>query len=93
MARNRIAEAEHMMFRQQMTIGREHKTRNVLNYLRDHEEGITPMIAFKRFNVTRLASIIFELRHHYGLTIHTHRECENGISYARYTLEDVQDVL
>lgn len=90
MAWNKVAEAEHKMFRHQMVLPRQHKTRQVLNYMRDHEEGITPMVAFNRFNVTRLASIIFELRHHYGLNIATHRECVKGVSFARYTLEEVE---
>lgn len=90
MARNRVAETEHQMFRHEIGMRRDHKTRMVLNYMRDHEEGITPMLAFKRFNVTRLASIIFELRHHYGLKITTHRENVKGISFARYTLEEVE---
>ena len=34
----------------------------VLNYIMTHKRGITSLIAFERFGITRLADIIFRLR-------------------------------
>lgn len=90
MALSRYDEVKLEMDYRRMTSGKVTKTEMILDYLERHPEGITPMEAFSRFNATRLGSIIFELRHHYGLPITTHRECSKGISYARYTLEEVE---
>ena len=34
----------------------------VLKYMKSHKRGITSMIAFERFGITRLADIIYKLR-------------------------------
>ena len=68
------------------------KTTQVLKHLMTHKRGITPMVAFERYQLTRLGSVIFELRHKYGVSITTVNEVsEDGHAYARYILEEVEE--
>lgn len=68
------------------------KVKEVLKYLRTHENGITSMIAFEEFGATRLASIINRLRNR-GYDIETMTEvCKDRYGstsqYARYILHE-----
>lgn len=59
----------------------------VLWHLREFG-SITPMQAFKIYEITRLAAKVFELRRK-GYDIVTTRETSNsGATYARYTLKE-----
>tara|TARA_R110000868_G_scaffold392532_1_gene663197 strand:+ start:976 stop:1194 length:219 start_codon:yes stop_codon:yes gene_type:complete len=61
------------------------KTEKVISYL-EKNGSITSMEAFKLFNVTRLASIILNLRNR-GLSIFTETiKLKKGGSYAKYLL-------
>lgn len=66
------------------------KIDRVLRYLETHR-GITSMQAFQNYGVTRLAAIIYDLRHHRHLNIETvnttgHDKYGTPISYATYVL-------
>lgn len=68
------------------------QTSEVLRYLKEHKKGITNKQAFEMFGVTRLGSIIFELRKKHP-TIET--IIEDGLTrygsstrYARYVLHE-----
>lgn len=64
------------------------KTEKVLKHLQTHKRGITSMTAFERYNLTRLSSVIFELKKR-GYDIITIREhTKDGTSYGRYVLID-----
>ena len=68
------------------------KTALVLKHLMTHKRGLTPMVAFERYQLTRLGSVIFELRHKYGVNIVTKQEVsKDGHAYARYILEEVEE--
>lgn len=90
MAESRTEQVRRQMAYKRFGTGEYTKTEKVLNYMHRHSEGITNQEAFTFYNVTRLGSIIYELRHHYGLPIVTHRETYKGQTYARYTLEEVE---
>lgn len=90
MAESRTEQVRRQMAAKRFGTGEYTKTEKVLNYMHRHSEGITNQEAFTFYNVTRLGSIIYELRHHYGLPIVTHRETYKGQTYARYTLEEVE---
>lgn len=65
-----------------------YKTEKVLKHLLTHKRGLTSMTAFERYDLTRLGSIIYELRHKWGLPIITIREVsKDGQTYARYVLD------
>lgn len=65
------------------------QTAQVLAYLLTHKNGITTIEAFERYNATRLGSIIYELRHKYGIDIDTIVEVsKGGHTYARYILSE-----
>lgn len=70
------------------------QTFEVLQYLRKHGDGITSMQAFKMFGVTRLASIIHELRKK-GYEIATVLEDGKNryggfMRYARYVIKEAE---
>lgn len=68
-------------------IGKDKKTREILHYMATHKKGITSIDAFNRFYVTRLSSIIYNLRHTYNLEIVSNEErTDKGVRYVRYTL-------
>lgn len=62
------------------------KTDRILNHLQNHKT-ITSMVAFKKYNATRLSSIIFNLRQR-GYNITTEMKYAKGVGYAEYRLED-----
>lgn len=62
----------------------------ILKHLQNHKNGITPMIAFERYGITRLSGRIFELRKQ-GYEIITDNVTEKNryghpMTYARYRL-------
>ena len=63
---------------------------DVLNYLKDHPEGITQMDAYIKFPapITRLASVIFDLRkHHRIISVDCEgHNCYGKTQYVRYRL-------
>jgi hypothetical protein len=66
------------------------QTSEVLKYLGKHKKGITSMQAFELFGVTRLASIVHELRRKYDIdTIMEDGKNRYGgiMQYARYVLK------
>ena len=67
------------------------QTKDVLNYLKEHEEGISSMEAWELFHITRLADVIFKLRKR-GHNIVTEIKIGNGVygfyTYAVYRLEE-----
>lgn len=66
-----------------------YKTEAVLRHMMTNKEGITSMEAFEHYDLTRLGSIIYELRHKWGLPIVTiHETTKKGRPYARYVLEE-----
>lgn len=68
------------------------KTELVLKHLITHKRGITPMTAYERYGLTRLGSVVYELRHHYGCEIVTEKHpAKDGSTYARYILAEVDD--
>lgn len=67
------------------------QTSDIKKYLETHKKGLTQKDAEEKFGAIRLASIIHNLRHKYGMNIVTTDECTKNrygtISrYARYTL-------
>ena len=65
------------------------QTARILRHLITHKKGITSMTAFDRYGSTRLAIIISDLRHKYGVNVVTIREVsKEGQTYARYVLEE-----
>lgn len=69
------------------------KTKEIVKYMKKHK-GITSKVAFEQFGVTRLSSIIFNLRNA-GYVIQSERvelkkdRYGNPGSYAKYTLISV----
>ena len=63
---------------------------DVLNYLKEHPEGITQMDAYIKFPapITRLASVIFDLRkNHNIISVDCEgQNCYGHISFVRYRL-------
>lgn len=62
----------------------------ILKHLMNHKNGITPMVAFERYGITRLSGRIFELRKE-GHNIITDDVTEKNrfghtVTYARYRL-------
>lgn len=57
----------------------------VLDYLQCHEY-ITSMIAFRRFNITRLSAVVFELRQQ-GYNIQMEKRKGTSTYYGAYWLE------
>lgn len=65
------------------------QTAKVLAYLILNKNGITSLQAFDLFHSTRLAVIISDLRHKWGVDIATIREIsKDGQTYARYVLAE-----
>lgn len=62
-----------------MTQGQE-----ILAHIKDHG-SITSMVAFSRYNVTRLSGVIFTLRKKHD--IHTTLRTEGDSTYAIYSME------
>lgn len=60
------------------------KTQKILKYL-ERRKTITSLEAFRKFNVTRLSAIIYNLRQR-GYEITTETKCKNGTLYAVYHL-------
>lgn len=58
------------------------KTQKILKYL-ERQKTITSLEAFRKFNVTRLSAIIYNLRKR-GYKITTETKCKNGTLYAVY---------
>lgn len=61
------------------------KTQKILEYL-EHKKTITSLEAFKKFYVTRLSAIIYNLRKR-GYKITTKTKCKDGTLYAVYHFE------
>ena len=65
------------------------KVDDVLRYLQEHEQGITPLVAQKRFHLYRLADAIHKLRKR-GYEIETFKvegyDAYGKNEYARYVL-------
>ena len=63
------------------------KKQKVYNFMKTHE-FITSMDAFRLFNETRLAAVVWDLRKH-GVLIRTEKvRTKDSTPYARYYLED-----
>lgn len=62
----------------------------VLKHLKNHKNGITAMIAFERYGITRLSGRIFELRKmgHEIITdtVTIKNRYGHAVTYARYRL-------
>lgn len=63
----------------------------VLKHMQNHKNGITSMIAFERYGITRLSGRIFELRRE-GVAIvtdniTTKNRFGHAVTYARYRIE------
>ena len=73
-----------------MSESKTNKTKEIVKYMKKHK-SITSQVAFERFGVTRLSSIIFNLRQS-GYVIQSDRmelkkdRYGNPGSYAKYTL-------
>lgn len=67
-------------------IGPDKKTADVLRHIATRKRGITSWTAWERYNVTRLSSIIYNLRNTYHLPIVSEQETKDGVHYARYIL-------
>ena len=63
---------------------------DVLNYLKEHPEGITQMDAYRKFPapITRLAAVIFDLRKHHNIISMDceGQNCYGHNSYVTYKL-------
>ena len=63
----------------------------VLEYLKTHEEGITPKIAYHNFSIMRLADVVYKLKkdkHNIKTTTKTAtNKYGHKTEYACYTLE------
>ena len=59
----------------------------ILNYLKEHKDGITPLDALEMFGCFRLSARISDLRHD-GHSILSLRETKNGKTYCRYKLSE-----
>ena len=57
----------------------------ILEHLKNHKEGITPMDALNHYGCFRLSARISDLRHE-GYEIVSERETKNGKTYCRYKL-------
>ena len=63
------------------------QTTKILQYLKEHREGITPIDALHLFGCFRLSARIADLRDK-GYAIEAVRETKGGKTYCRYTLAD-----
>lgn len=62
------------------------QTQKVLNYLQNNDNGITSFDAFERFNITRLSSVIFILKHEgYKITSTLEKKKYSDGSYSLYS--------
>ena len=65
-----------------------YKTEQILRHMLTHKRGITSWTAWEKYHTTRLAVIISNLRHIWGIDITTITESDDkGNLYARYILE------
>lgn len=68
------------------------QTTKVLEYMKKHKKGITSMVAFWRFGITRLSGRIYELRNRgcHILSIREPNKLNDGY-HARYVLSEEQE--
>ena len=71
--------------------GSRNQREDVLNYLKEHPEGITQMDAYLKFPapITRLSAVIFDLRKRYNIssTPCEGENCYGHHEFVRYKLE------
>lgn len=64
------------------------KTQKILKHMQTRKKGITSMTAFEKYKVTRLSSIIYNLKKQ-GHDIEVITEyTKDGTRYARYVLKE-----
>lgn len=64
----------------------------ILEHLRKHEKGITSLKAFWRYRITRLSSVIFDLRQKgYHIVSMKEKNTFNDGYHARYVLLEEND--
>lgn len=61
----------------------------ILKFLQDNKDGITPLEAFEQFKIMRLGARIWDLKHKGYNIVSLREQSATGSRYARYQLQGV----